>query len=131
MIFISQANANFFTELFSNPEPQKQTTILVIEDSEDKYTLDRMPSAPMLHHESNIIDQDFLTEHHNEIKIILHSFKSLESNLSGFEEKRLITEIKNMFKEKYLINQVDLIDIKKNLNEVLEYNKKMADANDS
>lgn len=76
-------------------------------------------SQPMLMNETVIKDSEYLKDHYEEISLILRSFSSLERNLNGYEEKIVVTNLKNFFKDKYLLNQADLIQIKKGLNEVI------------
>ncbi len=75
---------------------------------------------PMLMNETVIKDSEYLKDHYEEISLILRSFSSLERNLNGYEEKKVVTNLKNFFKDKYLLTQADLIQIKKNLNEVIK-----------
>lgn len=56
---------------------------------------------------------------HNEIAAILNTFEALESDLLGYEERSVVTNLKNFFRDKYLVNQIDLINIKQNLNKAL------------
>ncbi len=68
---------------------------------------------------TEVKDIEYLKKSFLLIRRILATFKALEADLTGFEEKQLITQVKNLFKDKYLITQSDLIEIKRNLNEAL------------
>lgn len=59
--------------------------------------------------ESNINDKKEFVE-------ILNSFQSLENKLMGFEEKVIINKLKIEFRKKYIVEDIDLINIYTNLN---------------
>lgn len=79
-----------------------------------------LSESPQLHHETVIKDSEYLKTHYEELVLILKSFSSLEHNLRGYEERKVVSNLKNFFKDKYLLNQTDLIDIRNNLNEVIK-----------
>ncbi len=115
-LFASAAsNAGFFDFFKSSSEKEDKINI------ESEIIEHDFVSAhqPMLMNETVIKDSEYLKDHYEEISLILRSFSSLERNLNGYEEKKIITNLKNFFKDKYLLNQADLIKIKKNLNEVI------------
>ncbi len=110
------ANAGFFDFNFFEKEDSQQK----FSEEEVINEHDFVPNAqPMLMNETVIKDTEYLKDHYEEISLILRSFSSLERNLSGYEEKTVVTNLKNFFKDKYLLNHADLIQIKKNLNEVI------------
>ncbi len=111
------SNAGFFDfDFFGNSNPPESA-------SEKKVITEHNFIAnvqPMLMNETVIKDSEYLKDHYEEISLILRSFSSLERNLNGYEEKKVVTNLKNFFKDKYLLTQADLIQIKKNLNEVMK-----------
>jgi hypothetical protein len=111
------SNAGFFDFDFFGNSPSPEST------SEQKVITEHNFIAnvqPMLMNETVIKDSEYLKDHYEEISLILRSFSSLERNLNGYEEKKVVTNLKNFFKDKYLLTQADLIQIKKNLNEVIK-----------
>jgi len=114
--------AGFF-DIFSPSEKNDKQTIdqVVVTQEVDRFDIENLPTAPTIDFFTKKKDMDFLKVNREEIILILHSFKSLEDNLSGYEEKSVISNLKNYFKDKYLIQQIDLISIKNNLNESLKY----------
>ena len=78
-----------------------------------------LPTSPQLHYETVVKDTEYLKSHYEELVLILKSFDSLEHNLRGYEERKVVSDLKNYFKDKYLLNQTDLIEIRNNLNEVI------------
>jgi hypothetical protein len=79
-----------------------------------------VPRLERLSYETTIKDTEYLKSHYEEIQTILVSFAALENNLMGYEEKSVVTNLKNYFKDKYLIRQTDLIKIRSNLNEIIK-----------
>jgi hypothetical protein len=78
-----------------------------------------LPTSPQLHYETIVKDTEYLKSHYEELVLILKSFDSLEHNLRGYEERKVVSDLKNYFKDKYLLNQTDLMEIRNNLNEVI------------
>ena len=52
-------------------------------------------------------------------KNILYKFQLLENALENFEEKEIINNLKNKFADKYIIKQVDILDINTELNKAI------------
>jgi len=105
-----------FTEIFSPSAP----IITDITENEEYITPSfELSELELLPSETHIINPEYLKDHYQEVTLILKSFEGLERNLRGYEEKIVVTNLKNFFRDKYLINQSDLIQIKRNLNEVL------------
>jgi len=73
------------------------------------------------------IDYDTTIKNTNNIKssqkeiiTILKTFQTLENMMKPYEEKKILRELKIYFQDKYLIKKVDILEIDKNLNEVLD-----------
>ena len=114
------AHAFWDIDLFSSPTMTKEISI---DKNEGKVVSEfdfKASTQEALMHETVIKDSEYLKDHYQEIILVLRSFSSLERNLNGYEEKKVVTSLKNFFKDKYLINQTDLIQIKTNLNEVIK-----------
>lgn len=112
------ATAGFF-DFFSDNEPVVEKV-----DNSSGVDLSREPNFEVrrldqLSYHTKKRDIEDLKDNYNEIKQVLASFEGLERDLIGFEEKKIVTSLKQFFKDKYLVNQVDLIDIKNNLNSAL------------
>lgn len=103
-------------------EPHKASTytnaqpISTVASAEPDFSL---ATSPQLHYETIVKDSEYLKSHYEELTLILKSFASLERNLKGYEERKVVSNLKNYFKDKYLLNQADLIEIRNNLNEVI------------
>jgi hypothetical protein len=116
----TSATAGFF-DFFSDNEPvvEKVDNSLDVNLSrEPNFEVKRLDRLSYHTKKRGIED---LKENYSEIKQVLASFEDLERKLTGFEEKKVVTSLRMFFKDKYLVNQVDLIDIKTNLNSVLGY----------
>lgn len=110
---------DFSDKPMATPESQKSYTVpstIIADSAEPDFTL---ATSGQLHHETVIKDTEYLKSHYEELTLILKSFASLEHNLRGYEERKVVSNLKNFFKDKYLLNQTDLMNIRNNLNEVI------------
>lgn len=117
------AHSGFFGDLSSEFTQIFNPSEIVVKDVVENEMITtpsfELSELELLPAETHVINAEYLKDHYQEVTLILKSFEGLERNLRGYEEKRVVTELKNFFRDKYLINQSDLIQIKKNLNEVL------------
>jgi len=74
----------------------------------------------MLERETKIRNYHSIKVEQAIIKDIIYKFNLLEKSLSNFEEKKEINRLKNQFSDKYLIKQIDVLDINTRLNEVMD-----------
>lgn len=116
------ASAGFFDFFTGESESEKQAKEQKITEAElakrePDFNIARVDQLAYHTKRRNIED---LKQHQQQITEVLATFETLESNLIGFEERKVVTSLKKFFRDKYVVNQTDLIDIKTNLNEVLK-----------
>lgn len=72
-----------------------------------------------LSNETTIRNKTRLKASQRDIIEILKGFEILENQMRSFEEKKILTKLKLLFQEKYLIKERDIMEVYNNLNEVL------------
>ena len=111
-----------FLDFFDFGEEKKPTAkeIEVIEQAkrarEPDFTVREIDMMAYHTKRRNIED---LKVNQQEIILILSQLEAVEKAMTGFSEREQVNFIKNKFRDKYLFKSTEVIDIKKNLNEVI------------
>jgi len=95
-----------------------------VEDSEKEEifkstSLYNIKSKDLLERETKIRNYQSIKTEQEILKNILYKFQLLENALENFEEKEIINNLKNKFADKYIIKQVDILDINTELNKAI------------
>jgi hypothetical protein len=77
-------------------------------------------SPNYLANDTEVRSYDSLKSEQESVASILISFKSMIEALDGFEEKYVVVELRNQFRNKYLIEERDIINIDRNLNKAIK-----------
>lgn len=121
-VIISLLSVNLFavdnyTFLPKLSKKSERETIEQVLNSQTDFTVKKQE---MLRHDTKIRTEQTLKEEQDRIEEVIYNFNVLERSLLGFEERFIVNKVKEQFMNKYLIEQTDLLEINKNLNEVIE-----------
>lgn len=74
---------------------------------------------------TNIQNIDKLVNKNQEISVTILKLEELQERLRGFEEREIVINLTKHFKQKYLIEETDILSIKNNLNKSISEAKRI------
>jgi hypothetical protein len=86
--------------------------------NEGKYEIKyKLPDANELNYDTKIRSFQVLKKEQSQVKQIINKMNELIIITKGYEEVEVLRELKNLFRDKYLITNTDIIEIDRKLNE--------------
>lgn len=84
---------------------------------------DRVSSSTKIQNIEKLVNKN------QEISVTILKLEELQERLRGYEEREIVVKLTNHFKQKYLIEETDILSIKNNLNKSISEAKRIIKEN--